>query len=343
MTALGQCRSGALLVVLLFLVVGCAERLDMTREPPAAPPDRWRIVATTGMVADLVHHIAGPRGEVVGLMGEGVDPHLFKPTVNDVKQLARADVIVYNGFSLEGRLEATLERLRLHGRRVVAVTGGLSESDRIDVGGTDSHSDPHVWMDVGLWRRCAEHVTRWFCEFDPAHRDEYLARGAAYAAQLAELDAYVRRMIGSIPERQRVLVTAHDAFHYFSRAYGIPVRSAQGISTESEPGVHDINALVDYLVERQIRAIFVETSVSESNLRAILEGARSRGWRVAIGGELFSDAMGPLGTYEGTYVGMMDHNATTIAAALGGDVPSGGWRGVLPIRSSAPLARRAPR
>jgi manganese/zinc/iron transport system substrate-binding protein len=323
-------------------MVGCVPRLDLPEQTDASPPESWRVVATTGMVADLVRHIVGPRGHVLGLMGEGVDPHLFKPTVDDVKQLARADVIVYNGFALEGRLEGTLEQLRRGGRRVFAVTDGLSAAERIGAGHAGSHSDPHVWMDVGLWKRCARHVAERFSELDPAHRDEYLARGAAYEAQLEELDAYIRRIIASIPERQRVLVTAHDAFHYFSRAYNIPVRSAQGISTESEPGVRDINLLVDFLVERRIRAIFVESSVSESNLRAILEGARHRGWRVVIGGELYSDAMGPRGTHEGTYLGMMDHNATTIAVALGGDVPAGGWRGRLPF-PPAPLAQRGQR
>jgi len=291
------------------------------------------------MVTDMVRHVAGERGEVTGLMGEGVDPHLYKPTANDVKQLARADVIFYNGLSLEGRLESTLQQLQRRGRSVFAVTDGLSESEQISLGGADGHRDPHVWMDVALWHQCTRHVAETLGQLDPDYREDYLARSADYGEKLTQLDQYIREVIASIPPERRVLVTAHDAFQYFSRAYEIPVQSAQGISTESEPGVHDINELVAFLVERQIGAIFVETSVSESNLQAVIEGTRSRGGTISIGGKLFSDAMGPAGTYEGTYLGMMDHNATTIARALGGQVPPGGWRGLL-SKSATPLAQR---
>ena len=328
-------------IVTLMFQVGCFSDSQRQRSfsPGSGEDTPMRIVTTSGMVTDIVREVVGPRGEVVGLMGEGVDPHLYRPTSNDVKQLARADVIFFNGLSLEGRLEATLEQLQRRGRSVFAVTDCLAESERIASAGAGGHSDPHVWMDVGLWRRCTRHVAEILGQLDPRYRDDYLARSAAYEAKLEELDAYIRQVIASIPEERRVLVTAHDAFQYFSRAYEIPVRSAQGISTESEPGVHDINQLVAFLVERKIEAIFVETSVSESNLQAVIEGAKSRGGNVSIGGELFSDAMGPAGTYEGTYVGMLDHNATTIARALGGQIPTGGWRGLL-AKPSNPLAQR---
>jgi manganese/zinc/iron transport system substrate-binding protein len=184
-------------------------------------------------------------------------------------------------------------------------------------------------MDVSLWSECVAHVAKVLGEFDPPNKDYYQQNAERYQQELQSLDDYVRQVITSIPEQQRALVTAHDAFEYFSRAYDIPVRSAQGISTESEPGVNDINSLVDFIVENKIKAIFVETSVSKSNLMAVIEGAASKGWKVEIGGQLFSDAMGAEGTYEGTYVGMLDHNATVIARALGGDAPEQGMNGKL--------------
>jgi manganese/zinc/iron transport system substrate-binding protein len=188
-------------------------------------------------------------------------------------------------------------------------------------------------MDVAAWSECVGLVAEKLVRFDPAHAEEYRQNATGYRAELQRLDQYVRTAIASIPEQQRVLVTAHDAFHYFSRAYEIPVRSIQGISTESEAGVNDINRLVDFLAERKIKAIFVETSVSEKNIRAVVEGTAQKGWNVAIGGALFSDAMGRAGTYEGTYIGMIDHNATTIARALGGDAPEKGLLGKLSVCS----------
>ncbi|HEX6987054.1 MAG TPA: zinc ABC transporter substrate-binding protein, partial [Planctomycetaceae bacterium] len=192
-----------------------------------------------------------------------------------------------------------------------------------------SHYDPHVWMDVRLWSRCVGRVAETLAEFDPAGAETYRRNAEEYQRELARLDGYVRQVVATIPERQRHLVTAHDAFGYFSRAYGIPVRSVQGITTESEAGLADIVGLVDFLVENDVPAIFVETSLSPRNLQAVIAGVEARGGEIAIGGELFSDATGPAGTYEGTYVGMMDHNATVIARALGGSAPPHGMAGRL--------------
>ena len=186
------------------------------------------------------------------------------------------------------------------------------------------HVDPHVWMDVRLWSRCVDRVATALSEFDPDGADEYRRNAAAYQRQLTRLDEYIREVIATIPERQRHLVTAHDAFGYFSRAYDIPVRSVQGITTESEAGLADIIGLVDFLAAQDVPAIFIETSLSPRNLQAVLAGVEARGGSLVIGGELFSDAAGPAGTYEGTYLGMMDHNATVIARALGGSAPRGG-------------------
>jgi manganese/zinc/iron transport system substrate-binding protein len=294
----------------------------------------FEVVTTCGMVTDIVRQVVGEQGNVVGLMGEGVDPHLYKPTRNDVRRLLGADLVFYSGLMLEGRMGDAFTQVARKGRPVFAVTENIDESYLLEPPHLEGHWDPHVWMDVAAWSQCVEFVADVLQEFDPDHAANYKRRADAYRAELAELDAYVRGVIATIPERQRVLVTAHDAFGYFSRAYGIAVHSVQGISTESEPAVSDINRLVDLLVERKLPAIFVESSVNPENIRAVIEGAQQRGWQVQIGAELYSDAMGPPGTYEGTYLGMIDHNATHITRALGGDAPERGWKGKLRVMST---------
>ncbi|GIW92592.1 MAG: manganese transporter [Pirellulaceae bacterium] len=326
---------------LCAMLSGCGNTPGAATVPKNAPASGlWQVVATTGMVADLVRQVGEGRVKVESLMGEGVDPHLYKPTVRDVKLLESADLVFYNGLMLEGRMQDVLQRLQASGRPVFAVTDGIPRDRLIAPEGFAGHYDPHVWMDVGMWSLCVDYVAECLERVDPQARDVYRANAARYKAELEELDEYVRRVIGSIPEPHRVLVTAHDAFHYFSRAYQIPVRAPQGISTETEPGVKDINDLVQFLVDRRIRAIFVETSVPEANVRAVLEGAARLGWRVQVGGALFSDAMGPPGTYEGTYIGMLDHNATVIARALGGQAPPRGMKGRLSVGESGKAGGR---
>lgn len=290
---------------------------------------RYRVVTTVGMVTDIVRQVAGERAEVQGLIGEGVDPHLYKPTRNDVAALQSADVIIYSGLMLEGKMTDALVRLARSGKPVYAVTELLDESMLLEPPQMKGHWDPHVWMDVSAWSQAVEAVAAALSEFDPPSAGYYRENAQRYRAELAKLHEYITRVIASIPPRQRVLVTAHDAFNYFGRAYGIRVEGIQGISTESEAGLEDINRLVTFLVENDIRAVFVETSVADRNVRALIEGARARGHEVVIGGTLFSDAMGPPGTYEGTYIGMLDHNATIIARALGGQAPPGGLNGRL--------------
>lgn len=325
---------GGLAAIVLLAASGCGPAAGPATQPVKLRSP-YRIVTTCGMVTDIVRQVVGDKAEVVGLMGAGVDPHLYKPTSNDVRELMSADLVFYSGLMLEGRMEEALAQVQRRGRPVFAVTEGISRQRLLQAEDASGHPDPHVWMDVALWRECTEWVAGKLSELDPANRDHYLARSADYASELQELDDYIRNVIATIPDQQRVLVTAHDAFGYFSRAYEIPVKSAQGISTESEPGVNDINELVNFLVERKIRAIFVESSVSQANLRAVLEGAASKGWSAEIGGQLFSDAMGPEGSYEGTYLGMLDHNATTITRALGGEAPPGGYRGRLAATAAA--------
>ncbi len=281
------------------------------------------------MVADIVSQVAGARAEVTSLMGEGVDPHLYVPTRSDVVRLQEADVVFYSGLLLEGPMQDTFETLSGNGQPVYAVTANIAKSDLRSPPEFEGHPDPHVWNDVSLWSQAVKLVAAKLIEYDPANADEYRTNAEAYQKELETLDAYTREVIGTIPESQRYLVTAHDAFEYFSRAYGIPVESVQGITTESEPGVDDINRLVDMLVTKKVPALFVESSVNEANMQAVIDGAKSRGWDVENGGTLFSDAMGAAGTYEGTYIGMIDHNATMIARALGGEAPEKGMNGKL--------------
>jgi manganese/zinc/iron transport system substrate-binding protein len=288
-----------------------------------------KIGATVGMVADIVRVVAGEKAEVKNIIGSGIDPHVYNPTRSDVATLLKSDIIFYAGLLLEGQMSDILVKVSRK-RPVHAVTELLEQKYLIHDEQT-SHSDPHVWMDVSGWMKAVEVVVDAMAAFDPPNKEHYTLNGASYLAQLQKLDDYVRQVIASIPSQKRVLVTAHDAFRYMGRAYGIEVVGIQGISTESEAGIKDINRIVDLLVNRQIPAVFVESSVSEKNVKALLEGAASRGHQVIIGGELFSDAMGRPGTYEGSYIGMIDHNATIIAIALGGKVPEKGMQGKLTL------------
>ena len=306
--------------------------LAMTFAASAAPktvPANYTIVTTCGMVTDIVREVAGDKARVTGLMGEGVDPHLYKPTRDDVVKLLQADVVFYSGLMLEGRMSDTFLKVARKGAHVFAVTDLLDDKFLLEPAEFAGHTDPHVWMDVKGWMDAVKVVARSLGEVDAANTAYYDQNARRYSAQLVKLDDYAKRILASIPKERRVLITAHDAFNYFGRAYGIDVRGIQGISTESEAGVADINKLVDFLVERKIPAIFVESSVSDKNIKALIEGCKSRGHPVRIGGELFSDAMGKPGTYEGTYVGMIDHNATIIARALGGEAPERGLNGRL--------------
>ena len=320
-------RSFLRLVLSIFLglwIGGCQERPEGHDSSGG-----YTIVTTTGMVRDIVQNVAGDRATIVGLMGEGVDPHLYKPTPSDVAQIVLADIIFYNGLMLEGRMADAFIKVSRKNKFVYAVTEEVDREYLLEPPEFKGHWDPHLWMDAGGWSRCVQVVVGALSEYDPEHAETFQANATAYRGQLSELDSYVKQAISSIPHAQRVLISAHDAFNYFGRAYGIAVRGIQGISTESEAGLQDINGLVDFIVANKIQAVFRESTVSEKNIEALREGAASRGHDVQIGGELFSDAMGPTGTYEGTYIGMLDHNATTIARALGGNAPERGLHGKL--------------
>lgn len=284
----------------------------------------YRIVTTVGMVTDIVSQVAGERAEVTGLIGDGIDPHLYKPTRTDIAKLLQADIIFYNGLLLEGKMADALIRAATAGRKVHAVTELIDEAYLLSPEGYEGHYDPHVWMDPRAWLKAVEAVESKLIEFDPQSEAVYRANAQSLKERIQKLDAYAEKILTSVPANQRVLVTAHDAFNYFGRRFGYEVVGIQGISTESEAGVLDLENLVNLLVERQVGAVFVESTVSERNIRALIAGAKARGHTVVIGGELFSDAMGEAGTYEGTYIGMIEHNASTVAKALGGVVPESG-------------------
>lgn len=274
------------------------------------------IVTTTAQIGDIVSNIAGPNMRVEFLMGTGVDPHLYRPTRSDVIKLKRADIVFYNGLHLEGQMAELLEKL---GEKKPAIAiaeslpaGAIHEDEK------GAH-DPHIWMDVKNWISGTDIVTRTLADYAPEQTGQFTARASAYKEKLKQLDAHTKEAIASIPENKRVLVTAHDAFGYLGFAYDIEVFGIQGISTDSEAGLKRMEELVSLLVEREIPAIFIESSVSDRNIRALIEGAAARGYKVTIGGELYSDAMGKYGTYEGTYIGMMDHNINVITSALSGN------------------------
>lgn len=275
------------------------------------------IVTTTGMIADAARAVAGDRARVTALMGEGVDPHLYKASPGDLRLMTGADLVLYNGLHLEGRLADALEKLAAR-KPVVAVAEAIPGELLRRPSEFQGHPDPHVWFDISLWIRAVERARDAIAEVDPAHREDYSANAARYVEELRRLDAWVREQVARIPESSRVLVTAHDAFGYFGRAYGMEVMAIQGISTDSEASIRDINALVDVLVARRIAAVFVESSVPRKTIDALVEGCRGRGHDLRIGGQLFSDAMGREGTPEGTYAGMVGHNIRTIVAALAG-------------------------
>jgi manganese/zinc/iron transport system substrate-binding protein len=276
---------------------------------------RLQVVATTGMIGDAVRQIAGDSVDVVALMGPGVDPHLYKATKGDLDRLQSADVIFYNGLFLEAKMAEILERMA--GTRQVYAIGEVLDHDSLlypdNVGG---HPDPHIWFDLKLWSQAVAEVGAELQKADPTQAEWYRTRTKQYVAAILAEDDSVKAAIATIPPEDRVLVTAHDAFHYFGRRYGIEVKGLQGISTVTEAGLHDVTSLVDELVARKIKAVFVESSVSPKAIEAVVGGCRSRGHEVIIGGELFSDAMGPAGTPEGTYLGMVRHNVNTIVSAL---------------------------
>lgn len=300
-----------------FLILTCTVFLFACGGNKDQPKEKGKlkIVTTTGMIKDAVEHVVGNHAEVVALMGPGVDPHLYKATQGDLEKLTSADVIFYNGLHLEGKMGEVFEKLgRL--KPVIAVAGNISESKLRTIPGFDNTHDPHIWFDVKLWEEAVKAITAFMIDYDSASKQLYQANSDRYLKQMDSLHTSVKEQLQQIPEQQRVLITAHDAFGYFGDAYGIEVRGLQGISTVSEFGLKDVTDLVNFIISRKIKAIFVETSVSQKSINAVVEGCNQKGWQVKIGGSLYSDAMGAAGTPEGNYLGMVSANVNTIVTAL---------------------------
>ncbi|HBE68835.1 MAG TPA: manganese transporter [Planctomycetaceae bacterium] len=318
---------GLLGAAVLTALWGCSAGKDTEQRPNG---DRPLVVVTTGMVADIVRNLGGERVQIRQLMGGSVDPHLYKPTRNDVAQLMEADLVLYNGLMLEGKMVDTLEKLAegRDGKRVLPLASSLSPDFLLAGSG---HTDPHVWLDASTWANTIDVVLDELKRALPDCSGEFDDNAVQYRAKLAEIHRYGTERIATIPESSRVLITSHDAFRYFGRAYGIEVYGIQGLATDSEAGLQRINDLVNLIVQRKVPAIFVESTVSKDNINALIEGAQRQGHEVVVGGELFSDAIGQEGTYLGTYVGMLDHNITSITRSLGGDAPPRGMNNKLPV------------
>ena len=295
---------------------------------PVFAMDKLTIVATTGMIADAARRVGGDFVEVKGLMGAGVDPHAYRQTRTDIVAMTRADLVLWHGLYLEAQMEEFLRKLESRAT-VRAVAENMPRELLRAHPDYETKFDPHVWMVPSLWKHCVQNVRDAMIEVRPDMAETFMANTNVFLDEIDALQAYADKSIATVPEQSRVLITAHDAFSYFGRDFGFEVMGIQGISTESEAGLNRIGELVDMLVERKIGAVFVESSVSDRSIRALTEGAAAKGHDVIIGGELFSDAMGQEGTYEGTYLGMIDHNVTVIANALGGQAPARGMAGKL--------------
>ncbi len=311
-----QRKLQAWLVIICFasLLSGCG-RVEAGRTPTDLSQRPIQVVTTIGMITDIVKNVGGERVHVIGLMGPGVDPHLYKASEGDVTRLAEADVVFYGGLHLEAKMAEVFERMQ--GRvTTVAVTDKIDRGLLLAPPEFEGAYDPHVWFDVRFWMQAVESVRDTLAQVDPVNAGRYESNTRAYLAELEALHEYVTARAASVPPEQRVLLTAHDAFNYFGRAYGFEVRGLQGISTATEAGTADVQGLAGFIAERKIRAIFVESSVPQRTIEAVQAAVGAKGFDVQIGGELFSDAMGDPGTPEGTYIGMVRHNIDTIVDAL---------------------------
>lgn len=328
-----SCRSGRTLLLwavfgfcTMVVITGCAPTSSEARHEGSN--DVIKVVATTGMIADVLREVGKGRVEVFALMGPGVDPHAYRQTRADIAAMTAADAVFWHGLYLEAQLEDFFKTLSAN-KPVYPLAESVDKALLLSHEDYANRYDPHIWMAPRLWLGVVEAARDALTELDPGSSELYAANADNYKNQIEELADYSEEILATVPENERVLVTAHDAFRYFGREYGFTVLGIQGISTESETSLRKIEDIVSTLVSRKIGAIFVESSVSDRNVMALVEGAKARGHAVKVGGELFSDAMGAPGTYEGTYLGMIDHNFTLITLALKGHAPMGGLHGRL--------------
>lgn len=277
---------------------------------------KLQVVTTTSMITDMIKNIGGDAIEVKGLMGSGVDPHLYKASEGDVSKLVNADIIFYNGLHLEGKLVEVFEKMKHQNINTVAIGESLDKNTLIGSDYFASNYDPHIWFNVNHWKTATTFVIHKLTEIDPKNAEAYQINGKKYIAKLNELETALKNTIATLPKEKRILVTAHDAFSYFGKAYDFDVVGLQGLSTATEAGVQDVQKLANFIIEKEVKAIFVETSVPKRTIEALQAAVKSKGHQVTIGGTLFSDALGNAGTKEGTYIGMFEYNVNTIVNAL---------------------------
>lgn len=278
--------------------------------------EKITIVATTTMLHDLIETIAGDNLECIGLMGVGIDPHLYKATAGDVNKLESADMIVYNGLHLEGELEDVLIQLEGKGTSVVSASQGIETAQLLSSEEEGEMYDPHIWFDVAIWKDVASYITSEIIELDPENEQDYEASLEQYLDELDQLEIYIKERTDEVSPEQRVIITAHDAFNYLGNAYGYEVRGLQGISTQAETSTGDISQLATYISEHQIKSIFIESSVPTKNIEALQEAVKAKGFEVVVGGELYSDSLGDESNGHNTYVGAFKANIDTIVDSL---------------------------
>lgn len=301
----------SLLLAAIVFVPGCRNG------EPAQNDNRPFVVTTTNLIHDVVRNVGGDDIRTVSLMGPGVDPHVYRATPRDFHKMERSDLVLYNGLYLEGRLSEILDRL---GDQSRAVTGTIPREKLIDATDFGGAYDPHVWFDAKLWTYVVKDVRDALTKLLPEHEEDFARRAYEYVKELRALHAYAEKRIQDLPQERRIMITAHDAFRYFSRAYDIEVRGLQGLSTATEFGIQDVTRMVSLIIERGIPAIFIETGVNTRAIESVVAGVRRRGYEIQIGGKLFSDSMGAMDTPEGTYSGMFRHNVDTIVTALSGEL-----------------------
>jgi manganese/zinc/iron transport system substrate-binding protein len=295
--------------VLVVAIIGCKQK-------EKAKNGKLQVVTTTTMITDLVKNIGGDKIVVKGLMGAGVDPHLYKASEGDVSKLFNADVIIYNGIHLEGKLEEVFEKMRHQNHKTIAVSDAIDKSTLIESEFFASNYDPHIWFDITNWEIITRYLIHQLSELDSKNAAFYKENGEAYLKELAALKITITEMINPLPIEKRILVTAHDAFNYFGKAFQFNVVGLQGLSTATEAGVKDVQKMAAFIIEQNVKSIFIESSVPRRTVEALQEAVKSKGHEIEIGGTLFSDALGDFGTVEGTYIGMYKHNVKTIIGSL---------------------------
>jgi manganese/zinc/iron transport system substrate-binding protein len=297
-----------LLLLLAISIVSCGDKKE--------EEDILKVVTTTTMITDLVENIGGDLIEVNGLMGSGIDPHLYKASQGDFRKLDNADVIFYNGLHLEGKLVEIFEKMNEQNKTAIAISNGLDEKTLIGSEYFASNYDPHIWFDLEYWNQITNYVTERLSELDPENKAAFKANRDAYLEKLKDLKTELSVKVEELPKEKRILVTAHDAFNYFGRTFDFEVVGLQGLSTATEAGVKDVQRITQFIIENDIKAVFIESSVPRRTVEALQAAVKDQNHEVNIGGELYSDALGSAGTEEGTYIGMYKHNVNTIVNAL---------------------------